>query len=251
MDESSCGRGGLKRRDFITLIGSAAATWPLAARAQQAAMPVIGLLAPVSQNEELLRGLRQGLKQAGFVEGDNLSILYHSGENEIDRLPALADDLVRRRVAVIVTIAQPAAFAAKAATATIPILFVAAEDPVKLGLVVSLARPGGNLTVTNIFQSEVVAKRLQLLRELVPAATRVAVLVDPANKTTTETVLQEVESAARAMALQIPVFHASNGREIGTAFAAFEHERPDALFISVGPCLPTGACNSPRWRCAI
>src|SRR5262245_2390086 len=225
----------MRRRSFITLLGGAAAAWPLAARAQQPAMPVIGLLAPVSQNEELLRGFRQGLKQAGFVEGDNLSILYHSGENEIDRLPALADDLVRRRVAVIVTIAQPAAFAAKAATATIPILFVAAEDPVKLGLVVSLARPGGNLTGTNIFQSEVVAKRLQLLRELVPAATRVAVLVDPANKTTTATVLQEVESAARAMALQIPVFHASNGREISAAFAAFERERPDALFISGGP----------------
>jgi len=225
----------IARRELLAALGGAAAAWPLAARAQQPAMPVIGLLAPVSQNEELLRGFRQGLKQAGFVEGDNLSILYHSGENEIDRLPALADDLVRRRVAVIVTIAQPAAFAAKAATATIPILFVAAEDPVKLGLVVSLARPGGNLTGTNIFQSEVVAKRLQLLRELVPAATRVAVLVDPANKTTTATVLQEVESAARAMALQIPVFHASNGREISAGFAAFERERPDALFISGGP----------------
>src|SRR5262245_4573387 len=224
----------MKRRAFITLLGGAAA-WPLAARAQQAVMPVIGVLAPVSQNEELLRGLRQGLKQAGFVEGENVSILYHFAENEIDRLPALADDLVRRRVAVIVTIAQPAAFAAKAATATIPIVFVAAEDPVRLGLVSSLARPGGNLTGTNIFQSEVVAKRLQLLRELVPAATRVAVVVDPANKATTETVLQEVESAARAMALHIQVLRASNGREIGAAFAAFERERPDALFISGGP----------------
>jgi putative ABC transport system substrate-binding protein len=225
----------MQRRDFLTLLGGAAAAWPLAARAQQTVMPVIGVLAPVSQNEELLRGLRQGLKQAGFVEGENVSILYHFAENEIDRLPALADDLVRRRVAVIVTIAQPAAFAAKAATATIPIVFVAAEDPVRLGLVSSLARPGGNLTGTNIFQSEVVAKRLQLLRELVPAATRVAVLVDPANKATTETVLQEVESAARAMALHIQVLHASNGREIGAAFAAFERERPDALFISGGP----------------
>jgi putative tryptophan/tyrosine transport system substrate-binding protein len=225
----------MRRRKFITLLGGAAAVLPLAARAQQQAIPVIGLLAPVSQNEDLLRGFRQGLRQAGFVEGDNLSILYHSAENEIDRLPALADDLVRRRVAVIVTIGQAAAFAAKAATTTIPILFVAAEDPVKLGLVVSLARPGGNLTGTNIFQSEVVAKRLQLLRELVPAATHVAVLVDPANKATTETVLQEVESAARAMALHIQVLHASNGREIGVAFAAFERERPDALFVSGGP----------------
>jgi putative ABC transport system substrate-binding protein len=222
----------VRRREFITLLGSAAA-WPLEARAQQPTVPVIGVLAPVSQNEELLRGFRQGLKQAGFVEGENVSILYHFAENEIDRLPALADNLARQRVAIIATIGQPAAFAA--ATTTIPILFVAAEDPVKLGLVVSLARPGGNLTGTNIFQTELVTKRLQLLHELVPAATRVAVLVDPANKTIAEKVLQEVESAARAMALQIQVLNASNGREIGAAFAAFERERPDALFVSGGP----------------
>jgi len=196
---------------------------------------VIGVLAPVSQNEELLRGFRQGLKQAGFVEGENVSILYHFAENEIDRLPALADDLVRRRVAVIATVGQPAAFAAKAATATIPILFVAGEDPVRLGLVVNLARPGGNLTGTNIFATELVTKRVQLLRELVPAITRVAVLVDPANKTIAEKTLQEVESAARAMALQIQVLNASNAREIGAAFAAFKREQPDALFVSIGP----------------
>ena len=128
------------RREFITLLGGAA-VWPFAARAQQAAMPVIGVLAPVSQNEELLGGFRQGLKQAGFVEGENVSILYQFAENEIDRLPALADNLARRRVAVIVTLSQPAVVAAKAATATIPIVFVAAEDPVRLGLVASLARP--------------------------------------------------------------------------------------------------------------
>src|SRR5262245_10664710 len=225
------------RREFITLLGGAAVAWPVAARAQQPAMPVIGVLAPVSRNEELelLGGFRQGLKEGGFVEGENVLILYHFAENEIDRLPALADDLARRRVAIIATIGQPAAFAAKAATATIPILFSAAEDPVRLGLVASLARPGGNLTGTNIFQTEVVTKRLQLLRELVPAATRVAVLVDPANKTVAEKVLQEVESAARAMALQIQVLNASNGREIGAAFAALERERPDALFVSGGP----------------
>ena len=198
-------------------------------------MPVIGLLAPVSQNEELLRGFRQGLRQAGFVEGENVSTLHLFADNEIDRLPALADDLARRRVAVIVTTGNATILAAKAATATIPIVFIVAEDPVKLGLVVSLARPGGNLTGMNILQSEVVTKRFELLRELVPAATRMAVLVDPANKTTTDTVLQEVESAARAMALHIQVLHASNGREIGTAFAAFERKRPDALFVSGGP----------------
>jgi putative ABC transport system substrate-binding protein len=223
----------MRRREFIALLGGAAA-WPLAARAQQAGMPVIGMLAPVSQNEELLRGFRQGLKQTGFVEGENLSILYHFAENEIDRLPALADDLTRRRVAVIFAIGQPAAFAAKAATATIPVLFVATEDPVRLGLVASLARPGGNLTGLNILATEVVAKRLALLRELIPAAARVAVLVDPANRELTESTLREVESAARAMGLQIHVLNASNGPEIGAAFAAFERERPDALFISIG-----------------
>jgi putative tryptophan/tyrosine transport system substrate-binding protein len=225
----------MKRRTFITLLGGAATTWPLAARAQQPAMPVIGFLAPVSQNEELLGGFRQGLKQAGFVEGENVSILYQFAENEIDRLPALADNLARRRVAVIVTLSQPAVVAAKAATATIPIVFVAAEDPVRLGLVASLARPGSNLTGINFFQTEVITKRLQFLRELVPTVTRVAVLVDPASKATTETTLREVESAARAISLQIQVLNASNGPEIGVTFATFERERPDALFVSGGP----------------
>ena len=224
----------MRRREFITLLGGAATAWPLAAQAQQP-MPVIGFLAPVSQNEELLGGFRQGLKQAGFVEGENVSILYQFAENEIDRLPALADNLARRRVAVIVTLSQPAVVAAKAATATIPIVFVAAEDPVRLGLVASLARPGSNLTGINFFQTEVITKRLQLLRELVPTVTRVAVLVDPANKATTETTLREVESAARAISLQIQVLNASNGPEIGVTFATFERERPDALFVSGGP----------------
>jgi putative ABC transport system substrate-binding protein len=218
----------------MTLLGGAAAL-PLMARAQQSAMPVIGFLAPVSTNEDQLRGFQQGLKQSGFVEGENVSVLYRSAENEMDRLPALADDLARRRVAVITALGPPAAFAAKAANATIPILFITGEDPVKLGLVASLARPGGNLTGMNIFAVELVTKRLQLLREVVPAAARVAVLVDPANKTNTGTTLEEAESAARAMGLQIQVLNASNGREIGAAFAAIERERPDALFVSLGP----------------
>src|SRR6516162_8613422 len=223
----------MQRRDFIKAVAGSAMTWPLVVRAQQA-MPVIGLLTPVLQIEEHLRGFQQGLQRAGFVDGDNVSILYRSAENEMDRLPALAIDLARRGVAVIVAVGQPAAFAAKNATATIPVLFVAVEDPVKVGLVGSLARPSGNLTGVNILGTELVAKRLALLRELLPAAARVAVLVDPTNKTIAEPTLQGVESAARAMALQIQVLNASNGREIGAAFAAIERDRPDALFVSIG-----------------
>jgi ABC-type uncharacterized transport system substrate-binding protein len=224
----------MRRRDFITLIGGAAAAWPLAASAQQPAMPVIGFLAAVQQNEELLRGFRQGLKEVGFVEGENVSVLYRSAENQIDRLSALGDDLARHRVAVIAASGNPATFAAKAATTTIPIVFSVAEDPVRLGLVASLARPGGNLTGINFLTSELVAKRLEILRELVPAAARVAVLVDPANTTSAEATLRDLEPAARAMGLQIQVFNVSNSREINAAFATFVRERPDALFVSIG-----------------
>ena len=224
----------MKRREFIATVGAAAAMWPLAARAQQPAMPVIGLLAPVLQNEELVRGFQQGLQRGGFVEGDNVSILYRSADNEMDRLPALAVDLARRGAAVIATQGNAAAVAAKNATAIIPILFIVGEDPVRLGLVASLARPGGNLTGVNIFATELVAKRLALLRELLPTAARVAVLVDPTNKPIAEPTLQGVEAAARAMALQIQVLNASNGPEISAAFAALERERPDALFVSIG-----------------
>jgi putative ABC transport system substrate-binding protein len=224
----------MRRREFVTLLGGAAAAWPLAARAQQLAMPVIGFLTTASPNEDQLRGFRQGLKEAGIVEGENVAILYRSAENEADRLPDLADDLVRRRVAIITAIAPNVAFAAKAATTTIPIVFIAPEDPVKLGLVSSLARPGGNLTGINVFAAELVMKRLQLLREVVPAAARVAVLVDPTNTTTTKTTLEEAESGARAMGLKIQVLNVRNGPEIGAAFAAFERERPDALFVSIG-----------------
>src|SRR6516162_2755856 len=223
----------MRRRDFIKAVAGSAMTWPLVVRAQQG-MPVIGLLTPVLQIEEHLRGFQQGLQRAGFVDGDNVSILYRSADNEMDRLPALAIDLARQGVAVIVAVGQQAAFAAKDATKTIPVLFVSADNPVKVGLVASLARPDGNLTGVNILATELVAKRLALLRQLLPAAARVAVLVDPTNKTITEPTLQGVESAARAMALQIQVLNASNGREIGEAFAAIERERPDALFVSIG-----------------
>src|SRR5262245_31152457 len=179
-----------------------------------------------------LRGFRQGLKETGYVEGENVAIVYRWAENQMERLPELVADLVRRQVAAIaVTGGTRPALAAKAANTTIPIVFAVAQDPVQLGLVASLARPGGNLTGINFFSAELSAKRLELLRELVPAAVRVAVLVNPANATTTETTLRDVQPAARAMGLQIEVLNASTSREINEAFAACGHERPDALFV--------------------
>jgi ABC-type uncharacterized transport system substrate-binding protein len=222
----------LKRREFITLLGGAAA-WPLAANAQQPAMPVIGFLHSASPdgNAERLRAFRQGLKEAGFVEGENVAIEYRWADNQNDRLPELAADLVRRRVAVIAAGGIPSTFAAKAATTTIPVVFVVSEDPVKLGLVTSLARPGGNLTGINFLATELAAKRLELLRQLVPGATRIAVLVNPADAAVTETTLREAETAARAMGLQIQVHNASSSREIEASFATFVRERPDGLFV--------------------
>jgi putative tryptophan/tyrosine transport system substrate-binding protein len=224
----------MKRREFITLVGGAA-VWPLAARAQQSAMPVIGFLHPTSSdtNADRLRAFRQGLKETGHVEGENVAIEYRWADGQFDRLPELAADLVRRPVAVIVT-AQggPApALTAKAATTTIPIVFNVGEDPVRLGLVVSLARPGGNLTGVNFFATELTGKRLELLRELVPGAAHVAVLVNPANAASAETQSRDVQSAARAMGLQIQIFNASTSREINAAFATLVRERPDALFV--------------------
>ena len=224
----------MKRREFITLLGGAAAAWPLAARAQQPAMPVIGFLDPRSPDGsgDRLRGFRLGLKETGHVESENVAIEYRWAENQIDRLPALAAELVRRQVAVIAAIGAAApALAAKAATTTIPIVFIVGEDPVRLGLVASLARPGGNLTGINFFNAELTAKQLELLHELVPAATRVAVLVNPANVTSTESALRDIEPAARAMGLQIQLLNASSSREINAAFATFVHARPDALYI--------------------
>jgi putative ABC transport system substrate-binding protein len=201
-------------------------------------MPVVGFLHPSSPEAYRLRAFRQGLKDAGFIEGENVAIEYRWGDDQTDRLPALATELARRQVAVIATAGVPAILAAKAATTTIPIVFVVGEDPVRLGLVTSLSRPGGHLTGINFFAAELAAKRLELLRELVPGAVRIAVLVDPANAASTETTLREVEAAARAMGLQIQVLNASTIREIDAAFARLVSERPDALFVGgTGPFL--------------
>jgi putative tryptophan/tyrosine transport system substrate-binding protein len=227
----------MKRREFISLLGGAGA-WPFAASAQQPVMPVVGVLLPTSPdaNAGRLRAFRQGLKDTGYIEGENVAIEYRSAEGHNDQLPALAADLVRRQVAVIASPAgTSSALAAKAATATIPIVFGVGEDPVRLGLVASLARPGGNLTGINYFNYELVAKRLEFLRELVPAATRVAVLVNPANAAGAETTLRDVQAAGRAMGVQIQVFNASTNREIEAAFATFVRERPDALFVGGDP----------------
>jgi putative ABC transport system substrate-binding protein len=227
----------MRRREFITLIGGAAASWPLAAQAQQAAMPVIGMLDSRSPDAlmDRLRGFRQGLKDTGYVEGENVAIEYRWAENQMDRLPALAAELVRRQVAVIAVAGGLApAFAAKAATTAIPIVFVVGEDPVGLGLVASFARPGGNVTGINFFSGELAAKRLGLLRELVAAATRVAVLVNPTGSPM-QTTLRDVEAAAPATGLQVQVLKASTGREIDAAFATLVRDKADALLVTPDP----------------
>jgi putative ABC transport system substrate-binding protein len=223
-----------RRREFITLLGGAAAAWPLAARAQQPAMPIIGLLDSRSPDgmTDRLRAFREGLKDSGYVERENVAIEYRWAENQLDRLPELAAELVRRQVAVIAATSTNPAFAAKAATTTTPIVFVVGEDPVRLGLVASLARPGGNLTGINILSGELTAKRLNLLREMVPGAARIAVLVNPAN-VMTENALRDVAAAARVMGLQIQVLNASTSGEIDAAFATFVRERPDAVFVGL------------------
>jgi len=223
----------MRRRDFVLLLGGAAA-WPLAARAQQQAIPVIGFLNTASLDTfpRQLAAFRQGLKEAGYVEGENVAIEYRWAEGQFDRLPELAGELVRRRVAVIAaTGGTGSALAAKAATTTIPIVFSVGDDPVRLGLVVSLARPGGNATGANFFVYELGAKRLAILRELVPAAARVAVLANPANAALTETMLADVEAAAGAISLQMQIVNARTSREIDAAFAGLARERIDALFV--------------------
>jgi putative ABC transport system substrate-binding protein len=221
----------MKRRDFITHLGGVAAAWPLAARAQQSGSPVVGFVSGSSREmgAERATAFRRGLSDNGFVEGQNVTVEYHWLDGRYDQVPSLMSDLVHRRVAVITTILAPAAHAAKAATATIPIVFAVGEDPVSTGLVASLAHPGGNATGVNFFNVETVAKQLSLLHELVPKATRVAVLVNPANA---QSMVQAASDAARTLGLEIRALEASTSREIDAAFGALERERVDALFIA-------------------
>jgi putative ABC transport system substrate-binding protein len=225
----------MQRREFISLLGGAAVAWPLAARAQQPALPVVGFLRTGSAdaNARYVAAFRKGLNETGYVEGQNVTVEYHWLEGQYDRLPALMADLVRRQVAVIATIGTAqTALAAKAATTTIPIVFGEGEDPVRLGLVASLARPDGNATGINYFANEVIAKRLRLLHDLVPKAVRVAVLLNPANASSAESTLREVQEAAPTIGLQIQILNASTIGEIDAAFATLARERPDALFVA-------------------
>jgi len=232
----------MRRREFITLVGGAAA-WPLAARAQQPTLPVVGFVSSRSLDGSArpAAAFSKGLSESGYVEGQNVFVEYHWLGGQNDRLPSLMADLVRRRVAVIATAGDPPTLAAKAATATIPIAFGVSGDPVGHGLVASLARPGGNATGINFFTSEVLAKRLGLLHELVPKAVRVALLVNPTNTPSAEPTLRDVPEAARAIGLQIQILNASTIRDIEAAFATIAIDRADALFVA-----PDGFFNARR-----
>jgi ABC-type uncharacterized transport system substrate-binding protein len=224
----------IRRREFIFTLGGAAAAWPLAARAQQPKMPVIGFLngGVANASERYVAAFRKGLSEAGFFEGRNVTVEYHWLEGQYNRVPGLVADLVRRQVAVIASPGfPPGALAAKAATATIPIVFGVGDDPVKLGLVASLARPGGNVTGINFFVHEIVSKRLGLLRELIPKAARIAVLVNPGNAAAAEATLKEAREVAPTLGMQILAFSASTIDEIDAAFAVIARERVDVLLL--------------------
>jgi ABC-type uncharacterized transport system substrate-binding protein len=231
----------VKRRDFITLLGGAAAAWPLVARAQQPSIPVIGYLSSRSPDESrhLVEAFRMGLKAGGYVEGQNLAIEYRWGEGQYGRLPALAADLVRRGVAVLVTTGgEPSVLAAKAATSAIPIVFTVGGDPVKLGLVASLNRPGGNATGVSLLTTAPEAKRLGLLKELVPDAAVFGVLINP-NYQEAEAQSREVQEAGRALGRRIQIANAGSDKELGTAFAALVEQRAAALLVAADPFFDT------------
>jgi ABC-type uncharacterized transport system substrate-binding protein len=227
----------MRRRDVIILLGGAAATWPLAARAQQPAMPVVGFLSSRSAGESasVVAAFGQGLNEAGYVEGQNVVIEFRWAEGQLDRLPAMAVDLVSRQVAVIIAAGgDRPALAAKAATSTIPIVFTGSDFPVKVGLVASLSRPGGNVTGASLFTSELEAKKLALLRELVPKAPLIAMLVNPTNPSA-ETDIEDVRKAAAAVGQQIFLLRASSERDIDAAFEAVVQQRANALLVAHDP----------------
>jgi ABC-type uncharacterized transport system substrate-binding protein len=235
----------MKRREFITLLGGTVATWPLAALAQRPpAMPVVGYI-DIGDQSHYLAAFNRGLAETGYVVGQNAAVEFRSAAGQYDRFPQLAAELVRRNVTVIATAFTPAALAAKAATSTIPIVFSTAADPVKIGLVASLARPGGNATGISFFSAELAAKRLGLLRELVPAAAHIAVLVNPADATRAESTLRDVEAAARVIGLEVRVLEASTSGEIDAAFASIARDHTDALFVA-----PDGFFNTRRVQLA-
>jgi putative tryptophan/tyrosine transport system substrate-binding protein len=224
----------LKRREFITLLGGAAVAWPFATRAQQPT-PIVGLINSRSAQDAVrnVAAFRKGLDETGYVEGQNVTVEYHWLDGQYHRLASLVDDLVRRRVTAIATPGfRAGAQAAKAATSTIPIVFGVGDDPVKLGLVASVARPGGNATGVNNFSTEVVTKRIGLLHDLLPRAVRIAVLVDPANAPVTEATLRDIPEAASALGLQIRVLNASTSREIEAAFTTLGRDPADALLVA-------------------
>ena len=226
----------MKRRDFITLLGGAAAAWPLVARAQQAAMPVIGFLhreTPTPGREVFIVAMKRGLAEVGYVEGRNVAIEYRWAEGQTDRLPTLATDLVRRNVAVIVAVGNtPTVLAAKSATQTIPIAFLVGTDPVESGLVESLNRPGGNATGVSVIDVEVIAKRIELLHQLIPTATSIALFVNPKNPITTRAETREARVAAQALGLRLLVLEASSSDDIGVAFPTLVQQQASALLVS-------------------
>ena len=224
----------MRRREFIKLVCGSAAAWPIMVRAQQAALPVVGFVDLGAADASVARAtaFRKGLSETGYIEGQNVTVEYHWLEGRYESAPTVMADLVRRQVAVITTTVAATALAAKAATTTIPIVFGTGDDPVQLGLVTSLARPGGNVTGVNMFVMEVVAKRLRLLHDLLPKASRVAVLINPHNDFSAKPTLRGIQEAAPGVGLQIQVFNASTIDEIDTAFTAIAREHPDALFVA-------------------
>jgi putative tryptophan/tyrosine transport system substrate-binding protein len=230
----------MRRREFISLLGGAAAAWPLSARAQQSPMPVVGFLngATATGWAPFVAAFRQGLNETGYIEGKNVAIEYRFAEGEYDRLPAMAADLVHRRVSVIAATTTPAALAAKAATTTVPVVFTTTGDPVQMGLVASLSRPGGNITGVTRLNVEIAPKLLELMHELVPTATRIVLLVNPTGPNA-ETLSKEIGAAARALGLEVPVLHATTERDFDKVFSTFAQLSAGALVIGTDPFFTT------------